>query len=358
MLNDVCCCCCCRPYYQERKRITQHLAQLKASMKVLEQKLSDTKKRYADSLQHLELLSTEIHMRRKRELPVHRDTLEAISTVNLPELRSRHAGEDSNDSSSLAVPGIVNATSLDSLQMSDMGDQFSGSVGSLHSSDHEHNDLLPDDDHHELHLKHLSLSSRSSSPSISPSPLSSSSPVPTMPSSTAPRVPTITIIPSSTTDLVTMVHPTSARTTIGRSIADTTFSGLKHGTPSSCSEPSHLESVASDLVVQCVSAAVSQVDGMSDAHVARVASDLVVQCVDAAVSQVHLTSDANVARVANDLVVQCVSAAVTSDTNVARVASDLVVQCVSAAVSQMDLTFDADVASNAQDTHHSSKASS
>ena len=60
-------------------------------------------------------------------------------------------------------------------------------------------------------------------------------------------------------------------------------------------ELSNLESVASDLVVQCISTAVSQVEGMSAANVARVASDLVVQCVSAAVSQVDLMSDINVA---------------------------------------------------------------
>ena len=136
--DGVCACdgvCVClfvfRPYYETRYRTNQQLSKLKGTIRELEEKISETKVKYSASMKRLDLLSTEMHIRRgtmdsrywhKQGL----DHRQVLSTGNSPVLRHNGPG-----------PGPVMAgedtVSMDSLQWSEVGGGYGGSVSSLPS---------------------------------------------------------------------------------------------------------------------------------------------------------------------------------------------------------------------------------
>ena len=300
-------------------KVRQQLFKLKVKIKELEKRISESKQKYAASLKHLDLLSTDMHIRRGTLDRTHLnksalDSRKTQSTGNTPEMKHKSEMMD------LGLACMMDNVSVDSWQMSDSGGQFSGSTGSLPSLDTEHCPS-PQEDQNKSKLQHSS--SFSSSSSFSPSP------------------------PSST--CIPYAPPTSVS--------------------SKDNSPAVLEQVASELVVQCLSDAVSQVElttensvtnsDNSPAVLEQVASELVVQCLGDAVSQVELTTESSFSssdkleQVASELVVQCLGDAVSqvelttessfssSDNSpgvLEQVTSELVVQCLGDAVSQVGLT--------------------
>lgn len=102
--------------------------QLKSDQKDLEQKITESKRSYSESLKRLEVLNTEIHQRRGTLRGKYLlDPRQVLSTGNSPERTHRLLGS------------TPMSASVDSLQLgSDVEPQFTGSVGSLRSSEHEH----------------------------------------------------------------------------------------------------------------------------------------------------------------------------------------------------------------------------
>lgn len=107
-------------------------------MQTLENKIAASKKAYAGALKKLEVLNTEMHRRRQSQQYLHRlDPRKSVSTGNSPEpmrarldIRDRERG---GSGSFLGRAGASDTESVNSLQLGDLKDQFSGSTGSLPS---------------------------------------------------------------------------------------------------------------------------------------------------------------------------------------------------------------------------------
>ena len=107
-------------------------------MQTLENKIAASKKAYAGALKKLEVLNTEMHRRRQSQQYLHRlDPRKSVSTGNSPEpmrarldIRDRERG---GSGSFLRRAGASDTESVNSLQLGDLKDQFSGSTGSLPS---------------------------------------------------------------------------------------------------------------------------------------------------------------------------------------------------------------------------------
>ena len=107
-------------------------------MQTLENQIAASKKTYAGALKKLEVLNTEIHRRRQSQQYLHRlDPRKIVSTGNSPEpmrarldFRDRERGGSGNF---IGRAGASDTESVNSLQLGDLKDQFSGSTGSLPS---------------------------------------------------------------------------------------------------------------------------------------------------------------------------------------------------------------------------------
>lgn len=241
--------------------MNQYLTRLKAVMKDLEKKISESKQKYAASLKRLDLLNTEMHQRRGTlDSMLHSkstlDTRRVVSTGNTPEMRrssgrtnlASHGGHSMDDHS------MNDAVSMDSLQMCELGVQFSGSVGSL-ASLHTEQSSTPQERHdNKSELKH-------SSSGLSSSSSSSSCPSASPYSCTPPHVP-------SPPPHVPSPPPANGSSTDYYSVAENSQSDVDQGSSSRTVECSHedLEKAASQLVLQCLDAALGLTSDASNHH--------------------------------------------------------------------------------------------
>lgn len=105
--------------------MNQHLAKLKDTMKNLEQKINESKQSYSASLKRLEVLNTEMHERRSTHSVSrhHLDPRQVSSTGTSPEMRRAH----------MQLMRAEDVASVDSLQLSKIAADYSGSTESLPS---------------------------------------------------------------------------------------------------------------------------------------------------------------------------------------------------------------------------------
>ena len=107
-------------------------------MQTLESQIAASKKAYAGALKKLEVLNTEIHRRRQSQQLYRLDPRKSFSTGNSPEpMRARLDVRDRERGGSGSFVGrgggASDTESINSFQLGDLKDQFSGSTGSLPS---------------------------------------------------------------------------------------------------------------------------------------------------------------------------------------------------------------------------------
>ena len=249
--------------------MNQQLVNMKETMKSLEQKINESKQAYSASLKRLEVLNTEMHVRRGTLTGVekpHLDPRQTSSACTTPELRRVRRGRDVREREE-------DLRSVDSMRMAT---GFSGSTGSLPSIGVVSSTQSPSSD---SDSKSLDLDTRQSNSPTNPdensdsryvtpvdSGMSRSRPQPPQPSCNNTGTPTtnessLNSPEDSSTDS-DFTSPSSGKTCPEASGSYSSFSGSQPegGSASGCGsgqdeEEERLSQVASDIVVRCLASA-------------------------------------------------------------------------------------------------------